>query len=355
MNKDSMEIDFELLKQISETPGAPGHEKPIRNLVISRIEKLVDAYYTDPMGNLIAVKKGSNNPDSKKVMLASHLDEIGFMVNHIDDNGFLRFIPLGGFDPKTLTSMRVNVHGKETLPGVMGSKPIHIIPKEERGKLLKIEDFYIDLGLPKAEVEKVVEVGAAVTRFQELGKLGKLISGKSLDNRASIYILVDLLQRLKEIPYDLYAVFTVQEEVGIRGAMTATHHINPNFAIALDVTIAADTPGISAEKQITKIGKGAAIKAYDAGTICDHRMVAFLKKMAAKSAVRWQTEILPYGGTDASAMQKMGKNGAITGALSTPARYLHQTIETVHPADMSASVALLKTALEHINDYDWAH
>jgi len=350
-----MKFDFDLLKKISETPGAPGYEKPIRDVVHALVKSHVDEIYTDHLGNIITVKKGVDNPEGKKIMLAAHLDEIGFMVNHIDDNGFLRFVPLGGFDPKTLTSMRVLVHGKESVMGVMGCKPIHMMSPAEREKGVKLDDFYIDLGLPKEEVEKLVETGNAVTRYQPLEMLGELVNGKSLDNRVSVYILLELLKTLENTPYDVYGVFTVQEEVGIRGASVAAHQINPDFAIAIDVTIASDTPGTSPEKQISKIGKGAAIKVYDSSTICDYRMVAYLKKIANQFAIPWQAEILPFGGTDTAGMQKMGKNGAIAGAVSIPTRYIHQTIETAHPNDILATINLLKVAVENLDSYDWVH
>lgn len=350
-----MKFDFDLLKQIIETSGAPGYEKQIRDLVISLIKDSVDEIYTDHLGNIITLKKGNDNPKEKKVMLAAHLDEIGFMVNHIDDNGFLRFIPLGGFDPKTLTSMRVMVHGKESVMGVMGCKPIHMMSPAEREKGVKLDDFYIDLGLPKEKVEKIIEVGSTVTRYQSLEWLGELVNGKSLDNRVSVYILIELLKRLENHPYDVYGVFTVQEEVGIRGASVASHQINPDYALALDVTVASDTPGTSPEKTVTQVGKGAAIKVYDASTICDYRMIAFLKKMASKFAIRCQSEILPFGGTDTAGMQRIGKNGAIAGAISIPTRYIHQTIETAHPNDITATVNLLKVAVENIDSFDWSH
>ncbi len=350
-----MKFNFELLKEISETPGAPGYEKPIRDLVISHIEPLVDEWYTDALGNLITRKKGQQNPEGKKIMLGAHLDEIGFMVNHIDENGFLKFIPLGGFDPKTLTSMRVQVHGTKSLLGVMGSKPIHMMQPEERTKAVKLDDFYIDLGLSKEEVEQLVPIGSTVTRYQALEMVGNMVNGKSLDNRLSVYILIEALKQMKDVPYDVYGVFTVQEEVGIRGASVAAHQINPDYALALDVTVASDTPGTSPHLKVTEIGKGAAIKVYDASTICDYRMVAYLKQQATNHNIPWQAEVLPFGGTDASGMQKMGKMGAIAGAISIPSRYIHQTIESAHPDDIMACIELLSLAVKNIPDYDWSH
>ncbi len=349
------EINIDLLSKVLRTPGAPGHESRIRNLVIEQIKKVVDEHYTDHIGNLICIKKGTQNPEGKKLMFAAHLDEISFMVTHIDDQGFIKFHTLGGFDPKTLTSMRVLVHGKKDLPGVMGSKPIHIMSPEERNKAPKIKDFYIDLGLPKEEVETLVSIGDTITRHQEMMEMGNLLSGKSFDNRVSVYILIEVLKQLNEVPYDVYAVFTVQEEVGLRGANVAGHQINPDFGIAIDVTIANDTPGVPGHEKVTELGKGTAVKIYDASTICDYRMVKFLKETADKNDIDWQPEILTAGGTDTAGLQRMGKNGAIAGAVSIPLRYVHQVTETAHPHDIKSSIDILRKAAENINDFNWQH
>ncbi len=348
-------FNFDLAKQLIETPGAPGHEQPIRQLVISLVKDHVDECYLDGMGNLITCKKGHNNPHGKRILIAAHLDEISFMVNHIDKDGFLKFIPLGGFDPKTLTAMRVQVQGEgEPLLGMMGSKPIHIMSAEERTKAVTLDDFYIDLGLSKEEVEQKVPIGAVVTRHQPLERVGHLVSGKSLDNRISVYILVQLLRTLAATPYDVYGVFTVQEEVGVRGAAVAGHQLSPDFALALDVTIASDTPGTPEHKRVSQLGKGTAIKLYDTSCISDVRMVRYLKQLAEQHQIRWQPEILQGGGTDASGIQRMGERGVITGALSIPTRYIHQTVETVHPDDVVATEALLRAAVTQLDQFDWA-
>jgi tetrahedral aminopeptidase len=207
-------INVELLARICEVPGAPGHEQRVRELVIKEVKPLVDKISMDNMGNLTAFRKGKKD---KKVMIAAHMDEIAFIVTHIDDRGFLRFIPLGGFDPKTLTAQRVIVHGKKDLIGVMGSKPIHIMTQEERNKVVPLADYFIDMGMPKKEVTKYIKVGDTVTRERGLIEMGNCINCKSLDNRLSVFILIETLRELKHSPYDIYGVFTVQEEVGIRG------------------------------------------------------------------------------------------------------------------------------------------
>lgn len=350
-----MSINVALLKQICELPGAPGFEKKIRDFIISEVSPLVDTVEVDNLGSVIAVKHGVRNPENKRVMVAAHMDEIGFIVTHIDENGFLRFHTLGGFDPKTLTAQRVIVHGKKDLVGVMGSKPIHVMTQEERQKLPKTTDFFIDLGMTKSEVEKYVSIGDPVTRERELVEMGECVNCKSIDNRVAVFILLETLRTLNDPAYDVYATFTVQEEVGLRGANVSAHLINPDFGIALDTTIAYDVPGASAHEKITELGKGTAIKIMDASTICDYRMVAFMKDIANKHLIKWQPEILTAGGTDTAGLQRMGKQGAIAGAISIPTRHLHQVIEMAHKEDIASSIELLKACLEGVDSYDWKH
>ncbi|HNF48001.1 MAG TPA: M42 family metallopeptidase [Chitinophagales bacterium] len=347
-----MKTNIKLLAEICEVAGAPGFEQRVRELVVKNLEGHVDEIQFDNLGSIYAVKKGKDA--SKRVMIAAHMDEIGFIVKYIDDNGFLRFHTLGGFDPKTLTAQRVLVHGKKDLIGVMGTKPIHIMTPEERAKPVQTSEYFIDLGLPKEEVVKYVSVGDAITRERHLIEMGNCVNCKSIDNRVAVYILIETLKMLKDFPYDVYGVFTVQEEVGIRGANVAAHNINPDFGFGLDTTIAYDLPGAKPEEQVTKLGEGTAIKIMDASTICDYRMVQYQKEIAAKYKIKWQPEILPMGGTDTAGIQRMGKTGAIAGAISVPTRHLHQVIEMAHKEDIEASVLLLKHCLEDIDQYDWS-
>ncbi|HOY17758.1 MAG TPA: M42 family metallopeptidase [Haliscomenobacter sp.] len=345
-------INLQLLKRICETPGAPGFEQRIRQLVIKEVQGLVDELSVDNMGNVVAIKRGK---ERKRAMIAAHLDEIGFIVNHIDEEGFLFFHPLGGFDPKTLTSQRVIVHGKKDVIGVMGSKPIHLMKPEERNKVVPMTDYYIDLGMRKEEVIKIVSIGDPVTRERELIEMGDCVNSKSLDNRVSVFILIETLRALQgvEIPYDIYGVFTVQEEVGLRGAISAAHGINPDFGFGLDVTIAFDTPGAQAQEAVTKLGKGAGIKILDGSVISDYRMVRYLKETADQFNIPWQPEILPAGGTDTAGVQRYGKKGAIAGAISIPLRHIHQTIEMANKADIQHCTDLLIVALQHLHEFNW--
>jgi len=350
-----MAIDIDLLSRICEAPGAPGSEKKIRELVLKELKGLADEVRVDNMGNVVALKKGRSS--AKKCMAAAHMDEIGFIVTHIDDKGFVRFNPVGGFDPKTLTSQRVIIHGKKDVIGVMGSKPIHIMSPEERTKAVKITDFFIDTGMSKSAVSKLVEVGDFITRHSPLLELGDCINVKSLDNRASVFVLIEALRALKtskaKPAYDFYAVFTVQEEVGLRGAQASTIEIQPHFSFGLDTTIAYDVPGASPQERCTRLGEGAAIKLMDSSVICDYRMIAYMKDVAKKKKIKWQPEILAAGGTDTASLQRMAAGGSIAGAISIPTRHIHQTIESCHKKDLEACIKLLAACVGELDKGDW--
>lgn len=348
-----MSINTELLNIICTTPGAPGFEKRVRDLVISELKDLVDEIQTDNMGNVYAIRRGAGE---KKIMVGAHMDEIGFIVTHIDDNGFIRFHTLGGFDPKTLTAQRVIIHGKEDVIGVMASKPIHVMSQEEKNKVAKIKDYFIDTGLSADQVNKLIKVGDSITREREFIEMGNCVNGKSLDNRLAVFILIETLRMLKgkEIPYDLYGVFTVQEEVGIRGANVSALRINPDFGFGLDTTIAYDLPGATDHEKITRLGEGTAIKIMDASAICDYRMVEFMKQTADKHKIKWQPEILTAGGTDTAGIQRMTEGGSIAGAVSIPTRHLHQVIEMAHKDDIGRSIDLLVACIKEIDTFDWS-
>ena len=346
-----MPLNLQLLKEICETSGAPGFENEIREIVLRETKSLSNEVDIDKMGNVTVLLKGKQ---PKKVMAAAHMDEIGFMVTHIDEKGFLRFHTLGGFDPKTLTAQRVVVKGRKDLMGVMGSKPIHVMTAEEKTKPALITDFFIDLGMPREEVIKQVRIGDAITRERQLIEMGNCVNCKSIDNRISVFILIETLRIVKSLPYDFYAVFTVQEEVGLRGASVAAHHIEPDFGIGLDTTIAYDVPGAQPHEMITRLGEGTAIKIMDSSTICDSRMVKYMKNCAEKYKIKWQSEVLSAGGTDTAGIQRHGKTGSIAGAISVPTRHIHQVIEMADKSDIEASIQLLKHCLEDMDTFDFS-
>ena len=344
-------INTKLLAELCEVAGAPGHENRVREIVLREVKEIVDEINIDNMGNVIALKKGVKD---KKVMIAAHMDEIGFIVTHIDDKGFVYFHTLGGFDPKTLTAQRVIIHGKEDVIGVMGSKPIHLMNAADRLKVPTIKDFFIDTGLSKNQLAKLIEVGSTITRERKLIEMGDCINCKSLDNRVSVFILIEMLKEMTEKPpYDTYAVFTVQEEIGIRGANVSSMLINPDYGFGLDTTIAWDTPGSTKQEQVSALGEGACIKVMDSSTVCDYRMVSYMKEISKKHKIKTQLEILPAGGTDTAGVQRMNPGGAISGAVSIPTRHIHQVIEMVHKEDVRGSIDLLKACVENLDSYNW--
>ena len=345
-------INKELLRELCESAGAPGHEQRIREIVLREVTSLVDDVRIDNMGNVLAIKKGK---DSKRVMIGAHMDEIGFIVTHIDEQGFIYFHTLGGFDPKTLTAQRVIIHGKEDLKGVMGSIPIHLMSAQDKAKVPTIKDYFIDTGRSKKDLEKIISVGDTITRDRKLIEMGDCLNCKSLDNRVAVFILIEVFREMKITPpYDIYGVFTVQEEIGIRGANVSSMEINPDFGFGLDTTIAWDTPGSTKQEQVSALGEGACIKVMDSLTVCDYRMVSYMKEIAKKNKIKTQLEILPAGGTDTAGIQRMNPGGSIAGAVSIPTRHIHQVIEMVHKKDVRAAIDLLRFCVEKLDSYNWS-
>lgn len=342
----------ELLKKLSQTPGIPGREERIRAVVKEELEKLADEVRVDAMGNVIALKKGKTG--AKKIMISGHMDEIGFIVAQIDDKGFLRLNPVGGFDPRTLVAQRVVVHGRQDLPGVLmpGLKPVHIMTAEEAKAPLKLTDFFVDVGLPKEETEKLVRIGDPVTLNREFVEIGNNVSGKAMDDRAGIWVMLEALRQVGDHEADIYAVATVQEEVGLRGATTGAYGIRPDIGVALDVTLAVDTPGGTPQFQVTALGEGAAIKVMDSASISNYKLVDFMRDLAEKHGIKYQMEILPRGGTDAGAMERV-HTGCPVITLSVPTRYVHSNVETINKEDIRNTARLLARFLEtaHTGDF----
>ncbi len=340
---------MELLKRLSEAAGVPGHEAEIRAIITEALSDYMDTFRTDHLGNLIARRKG----EGPVVAIAAHMDEIGFIVSFIEDKtGFLRIQPLGGFDPKTLISQRVVVHTeKKDLVGCIGSKPVHILTEEERKKPLELKDLFVDLGLPEKTVKERVAIGDPVTLLQDFLAYENVVSGKALDDRIGVYIGIEAIKRAGKIACDLYFIGTTQEEVGLRGARVAGFTVKPQIGIALDVTIAADMPGVSDAQQVTKLGGGVAIKLTDSASISHPGLVKAMRNLAEDRGIPYQMEVLPRGGTDAGALQ-MAQEGAAVITLSLPTRYVHSVVEMAHTADLKAAIDLLVAFLETADQVD---
>ncbi|MCD5407830.1 M42 family metallopeptidase [Candidatus Bipolaricaulota bacterium] len=340
---------MELLKRLSEASGVPGREEEIRALIREALEGHVDELRVDRLGNLIARKKGGG----PKVVVAAHMDEIGFLVSHVDEKtGYLRVEPMGGFDPRTLIAKRVVVHtASGPLVGLIGIKPIHILTEEEKKKELKVSDLFVDLGLPGEKVKERVRLGDPVTLRQDFLEVGELVSGKALDDRVGVYVGIEALKRLGEHQADIYFVGTVQEEVGLRGARTSGFAIAPEIGVALDVTLACDMPGVQEHQRITQLGKGVAIKVKDSASISHPGLVRFLVELAEERDIPYQLEILPRGGTDAGGLQ-LAREGAAVVTLSIPTRYVHSVVEAAHVRDIEAAIDLLAAFLERCHEAD---
>ena len=341
-----MSINFDLLKTLCETPGVSGREDKVRDLVIEELRPLTDEISVDTLGNVIAVKKGTGGP---RVMLAAHLDEIGFLVKYVDDKGFLRVQPVGGWDPRTMVAQRVHIHGfgGQALLGTLmpAAKPIHLLTAEEMAKPPKMEEFFVDLGLPVDEVKAQVEIGDMVTMARTTERVGSNVVSKCLDDRLSVFVMIEALRAVGPHSAEIIAVATTQEEVGLRGATTAAYALQPDIGIALDVTLANDFPGVDGQDQVTRLGEGAALKIMDGSTLSHPKLLRHFRDLAEKHGIKHQLEILSRGGTDAGAIQR-SRAGVPTFTLSLPTRYIHTVNEMASIADIEATTALLARYLE---------
>ncbi len=342
---------MELLKRLCEAAGIPGYEVEVRRIVEAELDGHVDAITTDALGNVIAHKSG----DGPVVVVAGHMDEIGFFVHHVEEKtGFLRINPAGGFDPVNLVAQRVIVHTESgDLVGCIGRKPVHILNEEERKKPLELRDLFVDVGLSAEEVLKKVGIGDTVTLRQDFIEVGDLVSCKALDDRVGVYVGIEALKRAKRPACDLYFVGTTQEEVGLRGARVAGFATHPQIGIALDVTIAADTPDVPPKDRVSQLGKGVAIKVRDGASISHPALIRAMRALAEERGIKHQMEVLPRGGTDAGALQ-MAQEGSAVITLSIPARYVHSVVEAVHPDDVEAAIELLAAFLETADKVDLA-
>jgi tetrahedral aminopeptidase len=337
---------MELLKRLSETAGVPGREERIKDLIREEAGDLFDEIRQDAMGNLICLKRAGARASTgkpRKVMIACHIDEIGFYVKAIDKDGRLRITNVGGFDTRNLFARRVMVQGRKDLYGILNpaGKPVHLASEEEKKKIPQIHEFFVDLFLPNQKVRDLVRVGDPVSLVQTLEKIGDVYTGKAMDNRVASWVAINAIRKMGATgAYDIYFVATVQEEVGCRGAGPGTYGIDPDIAIALDTTLACDTPGISEEDSPSRLGAGVAIKILDRGSISDRGLIDDFVGVAEKNRIPYQLEVLTGGATDASSMQRAGK-GYRTITISIPTRYIHTITESVHEKDLDAAVDLL--------------
>jgi tetrahedral aminopeptidase len=323
----------DLIKTLTEAYGPSGHEDQIRVIIRNEVESLVDEVRVDALGNLIARKKG--RPSGKKVMLAAHMDEIGLIISYVDDKGFLRFQPIGGIDPITLAGSRV-----QFADGAIG-----VIAPEDRQQFKKepeLTKLYIDVGAV-SHSEAQMRLGEAVGFVRPFADLGKRIVAKALDDRIGCAVLIQTLRELDDSRHDVYLVFSVQEEVGLRGARTSGYGIEPDLAIAVDITAAADTP--EAPKMAMRLGGGPCIKIMDSGMLAHPGIKDLLIHTAEAQGIPYQLEVLARGTTDAAAIQ-LTRAGVPAGCVSIACRYYHTPSEMVDMDDVENSVRLLLSTLQ---------
>lgn len=333
-------MDTDLLKRLCETPGVPGRENRVRDLIMAEIEGLVDEVTVDPMGSLMAKRNGPG----KRVMMLCHMDEIGFLVSHISEEGWIYVNPVGGFDNRNLFSRRVLVCTKDgDIKGVMnpGGKPVHIASPEDRKKIPEISEFFVDIGLGKAAADKV-QVGDYVVMDEPFLEMGDKVVSKALDNRIACWLGIEALRAAKESGHEceLHVVFTVQEEVGLRGARTATHAIQPEIGFGIDTTLSCDTPGVPKPQAVTEQGKGFGMHIKDGSFIADIALVEEIEALARSKDIPFQRTILAAGGQDGAAAQQAA-SGARAVGIVVGTRYIHTVTEMIDKGDLIAARDIL--------------
>jgi len=336
-------LDFDDLRTLTESHGVPGYEDEVRDVVRDRLAEATDEVTTDAMGNVVGTIEGSGD---YSVAVAAHMDEIGFMVRHVTDDGFLKVDALGGWDARILKSQRVTVHTDDgPVTGVIGSVPPHLLDGDE-GDAPEVDDVVIDLARDGETAQELVSVGDLVTLRQDTIEVGEAVTGKALDDRICVFAMLAAADRIDDPEATIHFCGTVQEEVGLRGARALSVDVDADLAIALDVTVANDIPQVSdPADEVTELGEGVAIKLKDSSVVTNHKLHRRLRDLAESEGIDHQFEVLPAGGTDTAGFQTAG--GARTvGALSIPTRYLHTGTETAYREDVAATVDLLTAFLE---------
>jgi putative aminopeptidase FrvX len=342
----------ENLEKLSNACGVTGRENEVKDIMIQLLKPYVDEIQMDKMENVIAIKKG--NAKAPKIMLAAHMDEVGLMVKTITKDGFLQFSKMGGIDDRILPAQKVAVYTKKGIyPGIIGSKPPHIQKEDERKKIITYDDLFIDVGAENKEdaVNMGIAIGDPVAFDIKYVKLSKdAVIGKAFDNRAGCIIMVEALKLLKQTECTVCAVGTVQEEVGLRGAATAAFGVDPDLAIALDVTIAGDVPGVREFDTTVKMGKGPALTISDSGLITHPKVLRWLIETAEEEKIPFQIESGLLGSTDAARIS-MTRQGIPSGNISIATRYIHSPVGMLSLKDIENSAKLTAAAIQKATKY----
>jgi endoglucanase len=345
-------FDFELLAELTETSGVPGYEGRVGAVVREELADTTDRVRTDAMGNVVGTVEGDGE---YAVAVAAHMDEIGFMVRHVHEDGFLELDALGGWDPRAMRAQRVTIRAEGgDLPGVLGSPPPHTQSEEDREEPPDVEDFHVDVGLPEPAVSDLVSVGDTVTMRQSTTVVGNHVTGKALDDRVCVFAMLEAACRLSDPEVTVHFVATVQEEVGLRGAEAVGFDLDPDLGIALDVTVAHDLPGFDDGEHVTALGDGVGVKLKDGSVVTTPGVHRRLRAVAEAEGIDFQREVLPSGGTDTAKLQRVAGARPV-GALSIPTRYLHTVVESAHGDDVEAAIDLLASFLAtETGEHDYA-
>jgi len=343
-----------LLEKLSNACGVAGREEEVRNLMKEMFEPYVDELKEDKLGNIIGIKHAKRKRAKRKplsIMLAAHMDEVGLLVKTITKEGFLQFHKIGGIDDRILLAQRVIVHtAKKPIHGIIGSKPPHIQKAEERKKIVEADQLFIDIGVKnKEEAKKVgVRIGDPVSFHSKFAKIGKnIVIGKAFDDRVGCAIIAEVMKRLGEVDCTVYAVGTVQEEVGLRGATVAAFGIQPDVGLALDVTVAGDVPGVKEVAAPIKMGKGPSLTIADAGLIAHPKVLRWLVETAEENKIPYQLETGLPGSTDAARIA-LSREGVPSGVVSIPTRYIHSPTAMLSLSDVENAVKLVVAAVHNL-------
>ncbi|MBL7201254.1 MAG: M42 family metallopeptidase [Anaerolineae bacterium] len=333
------------LKALSEAFGPSGCEDDVRQIVVDAIADKVDEYHVDALGNVIALQKGTANPEFK-VMVAAHMDEVGFMITHADESGMLHFVKVGGIDDRVLPAKVVRI-GEKRIPGVIAIKPVHLTTREERERVMSSDQLVIDIGATsKAEAETLVKKGAYAAFDIACEELGELVKGKAFDDRVGCAVLIALIEN-GPYPFSFYPVFTTMEEIGLRGARVAGYSVMPNAAFVLEGTICDDGPKETDTTPTTEVGKGPAISMMDRSVIADRRLVRLIVDTAQAEGIPYQFKRRVSGGTDAGAIH-LARTGVPAVPVSVPSRYIHSPVSMLSKSDFENTVKLMTSVLQRL-------
>lgn len=334
------------LRELTMLDGVSGDEEAVRAAIRKEITPFCDSVQEDKAGNLIALKRGRI---PKKLMMCAHMDEVGFIIKGITEEGYLKFTAVGGIDGRILLGQRVRV-GEKKVPGVIGIKAVHMTTPEERKTCVKISDMYMDIGAQsKEQAEKVVQLGDYAAFDSSYIAFGDhKVKAKALDDRVGCLALIEVLKEA-DCPYDLYAVFTVQEEVGVRGATVAAYRIQPDIGIVLEGTVCADTYEAPEHLHVTTLGKGPAFSLIEHTSKSERKLVDFLIHTAGKYDIPWQYKRTGAGGNEAGVLQQTGC-GVKTAVISVPCRYIHSSVSVADTRDIEAAAKLAVSVAETIDE-----